>query len=182
MTPLPESRTVRQRIVSTVEYMVREGTAADADTLLGLIDALADYEHLPRPDEEARRRVVEHGFGAGERLFRALLVENGGQAMGYAIYFFTYSTFLARPTLYLEDIFVLPEERQHGYGAALMRQVARVALDAGCGRLEWQVLDWNELALGFYHKLGAKHMREWLPYRLTREDMARLADQEQEGR
>ncbi|HEY8693067.1 MAG TPA: GNAT family N-acetyltransferase [Chloroflexota bacterium] len=160
-----------------MEYAIREAIAADAVTLLGLVDALADYEHLPRPDAEARRRLVEHGFGQGERLFRALLVESGGRAVGYAIYFFTYSTFLARPTLYLEDIFVLPEERQHGYGAALIRHLARTALDAGCGRLEWQVLDWNELALGFYHKLGAKHMREWLPYRLTREDMARLADQ-----
>ncbi|HVA25937.1 MAG TPA: GNAT family N-acetyltransferase [Chloroflexota bacterium] len=98
--------------------------------------------------------------------------------MDYVIHFFTYSTFLARPTLYLEDIFVLPEERQHGAGVALMRHLARTALDAGCGRMEWQVLDWNELALGFYQRLGAKHLKEWLPYRLTRDDMARLANQE----
>jgi GNAT superfamily N-acetyltransferase len=165
-----------------VEYLIREATAQDAETLLALIDALADYEHLPRPDDEARGRLKEHGFGPGERLFRALLIQAGGQAIGYAIYFYTYSTFLARPTLYLEDVFVLPEQRQQGAGKALMRYLARTALAAGCGRLEWQVLDWNQLALGFYQALGAKHMREWLPYRLTREEMALLADQEQERR
>jgi GNAT superfamily N-acetyltransferase len=165
-----------------MEYLIREATAEDAETLLGLIDALADYEHLSRPDDEARGRLKEHGFGPGERLFRALLIQAGGQAIGYAIYFYTYSTFLARPTLYLEDVFVLPEQRQQGAGKALMRYLARTALATGCGRLEWQVLDWNQLALGFYQALGAKHMREWLPYRLTREEMALLADQEQERR
>jgi GNAT superfamily N-acetyltransferase len=165
-----------------VEYLIREATARDAGTLLALIDALADYEHLPRPDEGARRRLEEHGFGRADPLFRAFLLEAGRKPIGYALYFFTYSTFLARPTLYLEDIFVLPDERRHGAGAALMRHLARTALNAGCGRLEWQVLDWNELALGFYDRLGAKHMREWLPYRLTREEMASLlADQEGEG-
>ncbi|MFI5268815.1 MAG: GNAT family N-acetyltransferase [Chloroflexota bacterium] len=158
-------------------HAIRQATAADAGALLGLIQALADYEHLPRPDDAARARFVEHGFGAGERYFRALLLETDGRAVGYAIWFLTYSTFLARPTLYLEDIFVLPEERGSGAGQALMRHLAGLALENGCGRMEWQVLDWNELALGFYKTLGAKHMREWLPYRLSREDMARLTDE-----
>jgi len=158
-----------------MDYVIRIAAAEDADTLLGLIDALADYEHLPRPDGEARRRLVEHGFG-GERLFRALLLEVGGRAVGYALYFFTYSTFLARPSLYLEDIFVLPEERNHGYGTALMRHLSREALKAGCGRMEWQVLDWNESSIRFYEGLGAKRMRDWLPYRLTPEAMERLVE------
>jgi GNAT superfamily N-acetyltransferase len=162
-------------------FTIREATAADAGALLDLIDALADYERLPRPSPEARRRLVEHGFGPGQRLFRALLIESGGKPAGYAIWFLTYSTFLAQPTLYLEDIFVLPDERGRGAGEALMRHLARTALDAGCGRMEWQVLDWNELALGFYHRLGAGRNRDWLPYRLTREDLERLAHQEGEG-
>ncbi|HLG69740.1 MAG TPA: GNAT family N-acetyltransferase [Chloroflexota bacterium] len=160
---------------------IRAATAADAETLLSLIEALADYEHLPRPDAEARRRFAEHGFGE-QPLFHALLAEAGGRAIGYAIYFFTYSTFLARPTLYLEDIFVLPEERQHGAGTELMRHLARVALDKGCGRFEWQVLEWNQLARGFYEKLGATHLSEWLPYRLTRAEIEALAQEEGERR
>jgi GNAT superfamily N-acetyltransferase len=158
-----------------MECLIREAAAADAETLLHLIDALADYEHLPRPDEEARSRIVQHAFGPA-RYLQALLVESSERPVGYAIYFFTYSTFLARPSLYLEDIFVLPQERKHGYGMALMKHLARVALEAGCGRLEWQVLDWNQLAIGFYERLGAKRLHEWLPYRMTREDMARLVD------
>jgi GNAT superfamily N-acetyltransferase len=156
------------------DAVIREATAADAEGLLGLIDALADYEHLARPDAEARQRLVEHGFGGGERFFQALLLEIGGRPAGYAIYFFTYSTFLARPTLYLEDVFVLPEERQRGHGTALMRRLTRTALDAGCGRMEWQVLDWNEPSIRFYDGLGARRMEEWLPYRLTREEIERL--------
>ena len=161
--------------------LIREATAADAGDLLRLIDALADYEHLPRPDAEARRRLADHGFAGGQPLFRALLVEEDGQPIGYAIWFFTYSTFLARPTLYLEDIFVLPDHRKRGSGGAIMRYLARTALAAGCGRMEWQVLDWNELALGFYRELGAKHMREWQPYRLTTAELEKLADEEGEG-
>ena len=163
-----------------VSYAIREATAEDAGILQDLIDALADYEHLPRPSAEARRRLVEHGFGTGERLFRALLIEAVGKPAGYAIWFFTYSTFLAQPTLYLEDIFVLPDERGRGAGEALMRHLARTALEAGCGRMEWQVLDWNQLALGFYQRLGARRNHEWLPYRLLREDLERLAHQEGE--
>lgn len=143
--------------------------------MLRLIDALADYEHLPRPDAEARARFVQHAFGR-EPLVRALLAENEGRAVGYAIYFYTYSTFLAKPTLYLEDIFVLPEARKHGCASALMRHLAGIALDAGCGRFEWQVLDWNALARRFYEELGAQQLKEWLPYRLTREDMVRLVE------
>ena len=159
-----------------MDCTIRPATGADAETLLGLIDSLADYEGLPRPNAEARGRLLEHAFGPAP-FFKALLVEAQGATAGYAIYFFTYSTFLARPTLYLEDVFVLPQLRTHGYGAALMRYLAREALAAGCGRFEWQVLDWNQLARGFYERLGARHMHEWLPYRLTREDMERLAEQ-----
>ena len=103
------------------------------------------------------------------------MAERQAQPVGYAIYFFTYSTFLMRPTLYLEDIFVLPAERRHGIGKALMRRLAEVAIQAGCGRMEWQVLDWNQLARRFYHDLGAQRISEWLPYRLTLSQLTALA-------
>jgi GNAT superfamily N-acetyltransferase len=153
-----------------VDYAIRPAMSEDAGTLLALIDALADYEHLPRPDAEARRRLVDHAFD-GQQYFQALLLEAAGQAVAYALYFYTYSSFLARPTLYLEDVFVLPDHRHHGYGTAIMRHLVQQALDAGCGRLEWQVLHWNRLAIDFYERLGAKHLADWLPYRLAREDM-----------
>lgn len=154
-------------------FIIRPAGREDADALLSLVDALADYEHLPRPDAEARQRLSEHGFG-DDRYFHALLIEADGRPVGYALYFFTYSSFLARPSLYLEDIFVLPGERGRGYGQALLRRLIHEALAAGCGRMEWQVLDWNQSAIAFYEKLGAKHLAEWLPYRLTREQMLEL--------
>ena len=144
---------------------IRAAGPADLDTLLTLVDALADYEHLARPDGAARERFRKH-FEAGT-YFEGLLAEAGGQPVGYALYFFTYSSFLARPTLYLEDIFVLPEHRRHGAGTALMERLLEIAREQECGRIEWQVLDWNETAIGFYHRLGAIHMKEWLPYRIS---------------
>lgn len=163
------------------DFTIRPAAPEDAEALMSLIDALADYEHLPRPDGEARARLVEHAFG-GERYFRALLAEADDRPVGYALYFFTYSSFVARPTLYLEDIFVLPELRGRGYGRALMRHLIAESVESGCGRMEWQVLDWNQPSIDFYERLGATRMREWLPYRLTREQLVELsAQQEGEG-
>ena len=153
--------------------VVRRATREDAETLLNLVDALADYEELPRPTEDARARLVEHGFGERPR-FEVFLAFAGDVAVGYTISFETYSSFLALPTFYLEDLFVLPDHRKIGAGYALFMNCVREAHARGCGRMEWQVLDWNQLAIGFYERLGAKHMREWLPYRLVQEDLARL--------
>jgi GNAT superfamily N-acetyltransferase len=94
--------------------------------------------------------------------------------VGFALYFFTFSTFLARPTLYLEDLFVLPEERGQGAGRALLAALARIAVRRGCGRLEWAVLDWNRPAIGFYRRLGARFRREWILTRLTGAPLAKL--------
>ncbi len=157
--------------------VVRRAEAADAPVLLDLIDQLADYERLDRPDASARARLIEDGFGASPR-FAALIAETSGEAQGYAITFPTYSTFLARPTLYLEDIFVRPAARGRKIGAALFRHLARQAYDEGYGRLEWMVLDWNRLAIDFYERAGARRMVEWLPYRLTRDDLGRLLGEE----
>jgi GNAT superfamily N-acetyltransferase len=126
---------------------IRRAGPEDADTLLELIRALAEYEHLEPPDEGARARLVEHGFGP-RPMFEAFLAEVEGAAVGYVIVFETYSTFLARPSLFLEDLFVRPEARRRGIGSALLRHLAAEAVARGCGRMEWAVLDWNELAQG----------------------------------
>jgi GNAT superfamily N-acetyltransferase len=152
---------------------IRPATPSDGETFLALIQALADYEHLDGPDADARRRLLTDAFGPHPR-FSVLLAEFDGRAVGYAVMFETYSTFLARPTLYLEDLFILPEFRRIGAGSALFKAVAAEARTRGCGRLEWQVLDWNRLAIDFYERFGAQRLRDWLPYRLTADDLHRF--------
>lgn len=153
---------------------VRPLTAVDIPAWLDLIDALADYERLPRPAAAARARLAADA-GAPAPPFSVLLAERAGQVAGYAVYFLTYSTFLARPTLYLEDLFVLPAARGHGAAYALMQALAAVAQQRGCGRMEWQVLTWNAPAIAFYERLGAVPLDEWQSYRLTADQLARLA-------
>jgi len=153
--------------------LVRPAVREDGDTLLALIDALADYERLPRPDAAARVRLLRDAFG-DRRRFDTYLVDLDREAVGYALAFETYSSFLALPTLYLEDVFVLPDRRRAGLGAAVMRFLAGEALRRGCGRMEWQVLTWNEPAIRFYEKLGARRLEDWAAYRLTQEDMRGL--------
>ena len=154
--------------------VIADAREAGVEDLLDLIDALADYEHLPRPAPDARARLLADATASPPR-FSALLARVSGRAVGYAIFFETYSTFLALPTLYLEDVFVVEPARGQGVGRALMRAVAREAIRRGCGRLEWQVLDWNTPAQRFYEASGARRMSEWLPYRVVAEDIPRLA-------
>lgn len=155
---------------------VRPLAAADMPAFLHLIRALADYEKLPGPDAEARARLTRDATSDPPR-FWVLLAERAGRAVGYAVYFETYSTFLAKPSLYLEDIFVLEEERRLGVGRALLQEVAREAVRRGCGRMEWQVLTWNTPAMAFYGRLGAAPLEEWQPYRMTEEQFTRLAEE-----
>lgn len=152
---------------------IRPAGPADFDVLLRLIDALADYEKLQRPDEHARARLRRDGAGDAP-LFRAYLGELDGSPVAYAITYRTYSSFLALPTLFLEDLFVLPDARGHGVGSALFRHVAGIAVDEGCGRMEWVVLDWNRVAIDFYERMGARRLDEWYTYRLTRDGMIDL--------
>jgi GNAT superfamily N-acetyltransferase len=148
-----------------VSVLVRSLTASDTHRLLELIDGLADYEKLPRPDEAARQRLTADALADPPR-FRTFLAEVDSNSVGYAIYFFTYSTFRALPSLYLEDIFVLPECRGMGAGVALFRACAAEAVRQGCGRMEWQVLSWNEPSIKFYERIGARWLEDWLPFRL----------------
>ena len=124
--------------------------------------------------EATAARIRRHGFGR-RRYFEALLARRGRTTVGFALYFFTYSTFAGRPTLYLEDLFVLPVERGRGAGRALLRALARIAVRRGCGRMEWTVLDWNAPSIRFYRRLGARLRREWILTRLSGAALRRLA-------
>lgn len=149
---------------------VRRARPDEAETLLELIRGLAEYEKLTPPDEEAQARLIRDIFGERPRL-EAFLVFVEGRAGGYALTLETYSSFLALPTLYLEDIFVLPELRGCGAGKALFRTLVREARDRGCGRMEWVVLDWNQPAIDFYTRHGAGPLKDWITMRLTREQL-----------
>jgi GNAT superfamily N-acetyltransferase len=153
----------------------RRAQRADAPTLLELVEALAHYEHLSPPDNAARNRLIADLFGARPRL-EAYLAESDGRIVGYALVFETYSSFLALPTLYLEDLFVLPESRSRGAGAALFRHVVRQAHQRGCGRVEFSVLGWNDLAREFYFRLGARHMQDWQLFRLEKTEIQAIAE------
>jgi GNAT superfamily N-acetyltransferase len=157
-----------------MSVIVRPIEAGDVPRLLELIDGLADYEKLPRPDGAARARMAADAL-RDPRRFLTLLAEVDGLVVGYAIYFFTYSTFRARSTLYLEDIFVLPEQRGHGAGVALFRACAREAVANDCARMEWQVLAWNTPSIDFYKRLGARQLEDWLPFRLDDESLLAVA-------
>lgn len=157
----------------TDDLRIRPASSEDAPAFLDLVDALADYEKLARPTPEARERLLRDGFGERPH-FQPYLAELAGKPVAYAITFSTYSSFLALPTLYLEDIFVLPEARGKGVGKRFFRFLAAEAVERGCGRMEWVVLDWNRLAIDFYERLGATRLTEWYTYRLTREELERL--------
>jgi GNAT superfamily N-acetyltransferase len=161
--------------MNTNSPTVRKATSADAETILTLVDALADYEKLARPDAEAKKRLINDMFSERPRI-NAFLGEYAGKSVGYAFVFETYSSFLALPTLYLEDLFVLPEYRSKKVGYALFTAMVNEAYVRGCGRMEWSVLDWNQLAIDFYKRLGATHMKEWNLYRLQRSDMEKLLE------
>lgn len=146
----------------------------DAPTILALIRGLAEYERLAHEMRATVALVRRHGFGR-RRYFEALICRRGGRAIGFGLYYFTYSTFEGRPTLYLEDLFVVPDERGRGAGRALLRALAAVALRRGCARMEWTVLDWNRPSIAFYRKLGARLRREWILTRLSGAPLRRLA-------
>ncbi len=164
----------------TPPVRIRHATVEDAPQLLALIDALAAYEKLTPPDADARRRLIKDMTGDRPR-FDAYLAETEGTAVGYAFVFETYSSFLALPTLYLEDIFVLPSYRGRRVGYTLFHAMVEEAFQRGCGRMEWAVLDWNRLGIDFYKRVGARHMKEWHLYRLTREEMQRILSSHMTG-
>ncbi|RBP46184.1 acetyltransferase (GNAT) family protein [Roseimicrobium gellanilyticum] len=162
-------------MTSPSSFQLRPATREDAPGLISLIIALAKFEELEPPDAEAQQRLVEHAFGE-RKYFEPWLAfaEGHPEPVAYAILFTTYSTFLAKPTLYLEDLFVLPEYRKQGIGGALLRKVVELADERGCGRVEWTALDWNVNAQQVYEqKVGARRMSEWYLYRMTLKEIAK---------
>ena len=157
------------------EFEIRDAVLTDIPIILQLIRDLATYERAPDDvvaTEEGLREVL---FGS-EPSAKVVLAFCCDHAVGFAVYFLNFSTWLGRPGLYLEDLFVKPEQRGHGYGRALLVHLAQIAQKRGCGRMEWAVLDWNEPAIQFYKSIGAAPNEEWTVYRLTRDGIAKLAE------
>lgn len=156
-----------------MSVIVRPARPEDVPTIAALIHALAAYEKLSDACHAEEAALRQHLFGKRPYV-EALIAESGGAPAGFALFFHNYSTFLTKPGIYLEDLFVKPEARGLGIGKALLARLAALALERGCGRLEWAVLDWNAPAIGFYESLGAKPMTEWSVFRLDGEALARL--------
>lgn len=154
---------------------IRPGTSRDVPTILALIRALAKYERLTPGLRLSARRLRRDGFGR-RRYFESLICTRAGRPVGYAIYYFAYSSFTCSPVLFIEDIFVLPAERGKGTGKTMMSAVARIAVRRGCSQMEWIVLDWNAPSIGFYRKLGAQFDKTWVLTRLTDARLRRLAE------
>lgn len=157
---------------------IRPATPEDVRLILGLIRELAAYEKLENEvvaTEDDLRRTLFGDRPAAEVVILDESAGDGSEAAGFALFFHNYSTFLGRPGLYLEDLYVRPEARGKGYGQLLLSHLARLAVERGCGRMEWWVLDWNEPAIGFYRKLGAVAMDEWTVFRLTGAELEELA-------
>ena len=145
---------------------IRFATAHDATTILGFIQALADYERMPHA-VEVDEATLSSQLSSSTPPFECMLAEEGARALGFALFFHTYSTWRGRRGIWLEDLFVLPSERRHGVGRALLSRVTSLARERGCGRVEWSVLDWNEPAIEFYRSFGAKVLEEWRICRTT---------------
>lgn len=146
--------------------MIRFAKPDDVPVIASLIRALADYEKLANEVVLDEQQLRDHLFG-NRPFAEVILAEDTGIVVGFALFFHNYSTFLGRPGIYLEDLFVIPEHRGKGFGKALLTTLARLAVERGCGRLEWAVLNWNQPAIDFYGSIGAKMMDEWTVNRLT---------------
>ncbi|MBW4690262.1 MAG: GNAT family N-acetyltransferase [Lyngbya sp. HA4199-MV5] len=153
---------------------LRAATADDVPTIFALIQALADYEKLAHAVTGTPEALHEHLFGQ-RRYAEVVLAETAGTVAGLALFFYNYSTFLTKPGIYLEDLFVLPAYRKLGIGKALLLYLAQRAIAEGCGRLEWSVLDWNAPAIAFYEKMGATVLPDWRICRVTGEALTLMA-------
>jgi GNAT superfamily N-acetyltransferase len=162
--------------MSTHVLSIRAAVPADVSHILRFIGELADYERLTHEVVATEAALHEHLFGERPAA-EVLLGELDGEPSGFALYFLSFSTFLARPGIYLEDLYVRPAARGHGLGKALLARLAGIAVERRYGRLEWSVLDWNEPAIGFYKKLGAVPMSDWTVYRVTGDALGSLARQ-----
>jgi GNAT superfamily N-acetyltransferase len=163
----------------TPRILIRPAEPRDAGAYLHLVEALARFENMKPPDAAAKARLIEHLFGP-RPLYRLLVAEAQGQIVGYAAHFLAYSTFAARPTFWLEDLYVVPEFRKHKVGHRLLATCARLAVAEGCGRFEFIVLDWNHLALDFYARHGIRVRKDWLLHRAEGEEIQALAESDRD--
>ena len=159
------------------DLVLRFAEPKDCNVLFDLIKALAEYEKLSDAVKGNVLALQEHLFGE-PKYVESIVAEYTGKAVGFALFFHNYSTFLTKPGIYLEDIFVLPEYRQQGIGKAILTKLAQIAVERNCGRLEWSVLDWNEPAITFYRRMGASILDEWRICRVTGEALAQLGTKE----
>ena len=159
----------------SADFQIRPARVEDVPVILQLIRDLATYERAPEEVAATEEQLVTVLFGE-KPVAEVLLAFEGKSPVGFAVFFHNFSTWLGRPGLYLEDLFVKPEKRGKGYGRALLVELAKIARDRGCGRMEWAVLNWNEPAIRFYRALGAEPLNEWTVFRLTRDEIARLAE------
>jgi GNAT superfamily N-acetyltransferase len=156
-------------------FTIRPASVGDVPVILALIRALATYERAA-DEVTANEQVLKETLFGKKPMAEVLLLFENEVAAGFALFFHNFSTWIGRPGLYLEDLFVRPEHRGKGYGRALLVHLAKIARERNCGRMEWAVLDWNEPAIQFYRKLGGNPMHEWTVFRLTRDEIANLAD------
>jgi GNAT superfamily N-acetyltransferase len=156
------------------EGVIRAATFNDLEIICRLIRDLAKYERLSHEVRFDEKQLGEYLFGT-QRFAEVLLAEEAGNVVGFALFFHNFSTFIGKPGIYLEDLYVQPEHRGKGHGKALLAVVARLAVERGCGRMEWSVLDWNQPAIAFYESLGAVPMNDWTVYRLTGEALRSAA-------
>lgn len=157
--------------------VIRAAEHRDIPQILTFIRALAEYEREPDAVTATEADLERDGFGPNP-FFNCLIAEDDGRPAGFAFYFFNYSTWLGRPGLYLEDLFVMPEFRGRGVGRALLQRVAAIAVEKGCPRLQWEVLDWNQPAIDFYKAMGADFLDEWRNVRVTGAALERMAGRE----
>jgi GNAT superfamily N-acetyltransferase len=154
---------------------LRRAREADLETIISLVRALADYEREPEAVRIDRDEFVRNLFGPHPYAEVILAEDEASEIVGFALFFHNFSTWTGKPGIWLEDLFVRPEQRGRGHGRALLAELARIAVERGCGRFEWSVLDWNEPSIRFYHAMGARPMDEWTIYRVDGEALARLA-------
>jgi len=156
------------------EYNIRFASEADVPVILGFIRELAEYEFMPDAVVATEELLAEWIFK--KQKAEVLIISHGGADAGFALFFHNFSTWLGRAGIYLEDLYVKPEFRKKGLGKALLRRLAQIAVERGCGRLEWSCLDWNQPSIDFYKSLGAVPMEEWTTYRLTGETLVNMAE------
>ena len=159
-----------------MKILIRNATSNDLDLLIEFIRDIAEFEGLAHEVSFTKDELLESMFG-NDRTAEAIIAESEGEAVGFAVYFQNFSTFKGKPGLYLEDLFVKPEWRKHGIGRALLVRLAQIAVERGCPRFEWVALDWNQNAIDFYEKLGAKQLNDWRIFRMEGESLAQLAAQ-----